>query len=61
MTVVVSSFVDDVMSQVKAKNPAEPEFHQAVEEVSESLAVVIERYPEYGSAKIIERLIEPLN
>ncbi len=55
----MSSFVSEIMGQVKAKNPAEPEFHQAVEEVVESLAVVIERHPEYRQAKIIERIIEP--
>ena len=52
-------FVLDVMANVKAKNPSEPEFHQAVEEVVESLVVVLDRHPEYRSHKIIERLIEP--
>jgi glutamate dehydrogenase (NADP+) len=47
------------MEQVKAKNPAEPEFHQAVQEVAESLALVLDRHPEYRSAKILERIIEP--
>ena len=55
----MSNFVSEIMEQVKAKNPAEPEFHQAVEEVVESLAVVIERHPEYRQAKILERIIEP--
>ncbi|MBU1936480.1 NADP-specific glutamate dehydrogenase [bacterium] len=55
----MSNFVSEIMGQVKAKNPAEPEFHQAVEEVVESLAVVIERHPEYRQAKILERIIEP--
>lgn len=53
------SFVDDIMADVKAKNAAEPEFHQAVEEVVESLELVLERRPEYKKAKIIERVIEP--
>jgi len=48
-----------LLAQVKAKNPSEPEFHQAVEEVLESLAVVLERHPEYRKAKILERLVEP--
>ncbi|RMH71286.1 MAG: NADP-specific glutamate dehydrogenase [Gemmatimonadetes bacterium] len=48
-----------LMADVKAKNPAEPEFHQAVEEVAESLALVLERHPEYRAAKILERIIEP--
>ncbi len=47
------------MAEVKAKNPAEPEFHQAVEEVVESLDLVLQRRPEYRSARIIERMIEP--
>jgi glutamate dehydrogenase (NADP+) len=51
--------VASLMADVKAKNPAEPEFHQAVEEVAESLALVLERHPEYRSAKILERIIEP--
>ncbi|NNK63043.1 MAG: glutamate dehydrogenase, partial [Gemmatimonadetes bacterium] len=48
-----------LMDDVKAKNPAEPEFHQAVEEVVESLELVLERRPEYRSARILERIIEP--
>jgi glutamate dehydrogenase (NADP+) len=55
----MSNFVSDVMAEVKAKNPAEPEFHQAVQEVAESVALVYERYPEYRNAKIFERIIEP--
>src|ERR671931_82936 len=55
----MSSFVRDLMAEVKAKNPAEPEFHQAVQEVVESLDLVLERRPEYRSARIIERMVEP--
>lgn len=55
----MSDYVKDLMAEVKAKNPAEPEFHQAVQEVAESLALVFERHPEYRSAKILERIIEP--
>ncbi len=55
----MSDFVKDLMAEVKAKNPNEPEFHQAVLEVAESLALVYERHPEYRSAKILERIIEP--
>src|SRR5204863_8595731 len=54
-----SSFVRDLITDLKAKNPAEPEFHQAVLEVVESLDLVLERRPEYRSARIIERLVEP--
>ncbi|MGZ4983311.1 MAG: NADP-specific glutamate dehydrogenase [Chthoniobacterales bacterium] len=48
-----------LLDQVKIKNPAEPEFHQAVQEVVESLAVVLDKHPGYRKAKIIERIIEP--
>ena len=55
----MSEYVKNLMAEVKAKNPAEPEFHQAVEEVAESLALVLDRHPEYRAAKILERIIEP--
>ncbi|MBI4810020.1 MAG: NADP-specific glutamate dehydrogenase [Ignavibacteriales bacterium] len=55
----MSEYVKELMAMVKAKNPAEPEFHQAVQEVAESLALVFERHPEYRTAKILERIIEP--
>lgn len=55
----MGSFVYDIMAEVKAKNPAEPEFHQAVHEVAESLEVVLEKHPEYRAAKILERIVEP--
>src|SRR5574342_500323 len=52
-------YVSALMSLVKAKNPAEPEFHQAVREVFESLELVLDRHPEYRSARILERVVEP--
>ncbi len=55
----MSDFVKNLMAEVLAKNPAEPEFHQAVEEVAESLELVLERHPEYRAQKILERIIEP--
>ncbi len=51
--------ISSLMALVEAKNPAEPEFHQAVEEVAQSLGPVLERHPEYRHAKIFERLVEP--
>jgi glutamate dehydrogenase (NADP+) len=54
-----SNYVEDVIAQTKAKNPGEPEFHQAIEEVLDSLVPVFERRPEYRSARILERMIEP--
>ena len=50
--------VAQFMDEVKAKNAAQPEFHQAVKEVVESLQVVYERHPEYRTNKILERMIE---
>jgi glutamate dehydrogenase (NADP+) len=55
----MSDIIRELMSEVKAKNPSEPEFHQAVEEVLESLTLVLERHPEYHQVKILERIIEP--
>ncbi|TFG91308.1 MAG: glutamate dehydrogenase, partial [Syntrophobacterales bacterium] len=55
----MSNFVAQLMEGVKAKNPAEPEFHQAVQEVAESVELVIDKHPEYRKAKILERIIEP--
>jgi glutamate dehydrogenase (NADP+) len=55
----MSDSMTALMDAVKAKNPAEPEFHQAVEEVVESLELVLDRRPEYRSEKILERIIEP--
>jgi glutamate dehydrogenase (NADP+) len=55
----VADYVSDFMAMVKAKNPGEKEFHQAAEEVVKSLAIVLERRPEYRKAKIMERIVEP--
>ncbi len=55
----MSDYVASLMADVKAKNPAQPEFHQAVDEVAESLSVVLDRHPEYRKAKVLERIIEP--
>ena len=55
----MNDYAAAVLAEVKAKNPSEPEFHQAVEEVVESLTLVLDRHPEYRAAKILERLVEP--
>jgi glutamate dehydrogenase (NADP+) len=55
----MTDYVTELMARVKAKNPSEPEFHQAVQEVAESLELVLERHPEYVKTKILERMIEP--
>ncbi len=49
----MSDYVEFLVADVKAKNPSEPEFHQAVEEVLQSLTVVINRHSEYRSMKIL--------
>src|SRR5690554_1754410 len=51
--------VNDFMAKVIAKNPGEVEFHQAVQEVVESLLPFIEENPKYKSAKVLERMVEP--
>ncbi len=54
------SYVDEVMDMVVKKNPAQPEFHQAVKEVLESLRVVIEANEEtYRKEALLERLVNP--
>ncbi len=54
------SYVDEVIEKVIAKNPAEPEFHQAVKEVLNSLRVVIDANEEkYRKEALLERLVEP--
>src|SRR5467141_5040549 len=54
-----ADYIEEVMSSVKSKNAAEPEFHQAVREVFDSLRLVLARHPEYQSARILERIVEP--
>ncbi|MBQ2384254.1 MAG: NADP-specific glutamate dehydrogenase, partial [Oscillospiraceae bacterium] len=54
------SYVDETLARVKAQNPGQPEFHQAVEEVLESLRVVIERNEDsYRRNALLERLTTP--
>jgi len=55
----MSAYVQQVIRDVMSKNPGEPEFHQAVEEVARSLELVFERHPKYRKAKILERMVEP--
>ena len=54
------SYVDEVIESVVAKNPSEPEFHQAVKEVLESLRPVVEANEEkFRREALLERLVEP--
>ena len=52
-------YVNQVLADVKAKNPHEPEFLQTATEVLNSLRPIVERRPEYQKAKILERMVEP--
>ena len=55
----MNQYLNSVLATVKAKNRGEEEFHQAVEEVLETLAPALERHPEYIEEKVVERLVEP--
>ena len=55
----VQQYIDDFMSRIEAKNPNEPEFHQAVREVVESLASYIIENPVLMKMKVLERIAEP--
>ena len=52
-------YLKDLMDRVVARNAGEPEFHQAVREVLESLEPVIEKHPEYVKMGVLESLVEP--
>ncbi len=51
--------MNDILDWIKDKDPNEKEFHQAVSEVIESIKPVLDSNPEYRSAKVLERLVEP--
>jgi glutamate dehydrogenase (NADP+) len=51
--------VQDVLNQVQARNPEEPEFLQAVKEVLETLDPIVSRHKKYQTGRILERLVEP--
>jgi glutamate dehydrogenase (NADP+) len=53
------SLTNEIIEKVRLKNPAEPEFHQAVEEVMETLEPTVERHPEFVKAGIYDRIVEP--
>jgi glutamate dehydrogenase (NADP+) len=55
----MASIVQQYIDIVRERNPNQPEFQQAVEEVLHSLAPVLEKHPEYINAGLIERLVEP--
>lgn len=51
--------MNDFMQALKARTPGEPEFHQAVQEVVETIWDVYQKNPRYQKAKILERMVEP--
>jgi len=53
------SLMKELIEKVKVKNPGEPEFHQAVKEVLETLEPTVKKHPEFVKAKIYERIVEP--
>ena len=58
--IIQKSYVDEIYAQVVEQNPGEPEFHQAVKEVLDSLKLVIDANEEkYRKAGVLERFVEP--
>jgi len=55
----VTETVSEFMDRVVSRSPGEPEFHQAVKEVIESVWPVLDRHPEYSAARILDRMVEP--
>jgi glutamate dehydrogenase (NADP+) len=55
----MGKLIDPIYEQVVKRNAHEPEFHQAVKEVLESIEPALEEHPEFVEAKIVERLVEP--
>jgi len=51
--------MEEIMEKIKARDPGEREFQQAVSEVMESIKPVLDQHPEYGHASILERIVEP--
>ena len=54
-----SQYLNELMETVIKRNPGEPEFHQTVREVLESIEPVIEQRPEYITSGVLERMVEP--
>lgn len=59
MTVNAKQYCEELYRRVVERNASEPEFHQAVQEVLESLVPVLEKHPEYIELGIVERVVEP--
>ncbi len=56
---IKNQYLAQVMENVIKRNPGEPEFHQAVKEVLESLEPVIEKHPEFVAKGVIDSIVEP--
>ena len=54
-----NQYLNELMERVVKRNPNEPEFHQTVKEVLESIEPVIEARPEYIKSGVLERMVEP--
>jgi glutamate dehydrogenase/leucine dehydrogenase len=59
MSNILNVKLNEFMAKVIAKNPGETEFHQAVQEVMESIMPYVEENPKYKQARILERIVEP--
>ena len=59
MDQMTKKYVDGFMAELTAKNPGEKEFHQAVQEVLESVAPYMMEHPYLIDQKILERIVEP--
>jgi len=57
--VTANAIVQNVYDQVLKRNPGEKEFHQAVKEVLDSLAPVLDKHPEFVRANVLNRMVEP--
>ncbi|MBD3186748.1 NADP-specific glutamate dehydrogenase [Candidatus Bathyarchaeota archaeon] len=55
----MEKYIQDVIQHMRLKNPSQPEFHQAAEEVLTSLLPALEKHPELKEKKILERVVEP--
>jgi glutamate dehydrogenase (NADP+) len=51
--------MSDILELIRARDPGEKEFHQAVKEVVETVKPVLDRNPQYGDMAILERIVEP--
>ncbi|MDO5747817.1 MAG: NADP-specific glutamate dehydrogenase [Actinomycetaceae bacterium] len=55
----MNPYVEEVYDDVLKRDPNEPEFHQAVHEVLESISLAVDKHPEYQETRLLERLVEP--